>query len=362
MEASAFERPLGRHRVVALCRIVAAMVAAALVVAWPTVSHAANGMRPCDIYAGAGTPCVAAHSTTRALYVAYNGPLYEVMRQADGRRFNVRVRTPGGVADAAAQDAFCAGTACVITRMYDQSPSHNDLTIEGRGGNGAADRGAVANALPVVVEGQRVYGLFIMAGMGYRDDVTRGVARGGEPETMYMVASGAHVNHRCCFDYGNAELNNNDTGNGHMDAVNLSTSCGRRTCYGAGPWVQADLENGLFMSARGGDPDPAYTGNGSPFVTALLKNDGRTFFALRAGNAQHGELTTIYHGHEPLWKPGYSPMHTEGAIVLGTGGDNSNGSIGSFFEGVMTAGVSSPAADEAVQADIVRAGYRLPPG
>ena len=26
---------------------------------------------PCDIYGAAGTPCVAAHSTTRALYAAY---------------------------------------------------------------------------------------------------------------------------------------------------------------------------------------------------------------------------------------------------------------------------------------------------
>jgi len=40
---------------------------------------------PCDIYARAGAPCVAAHSTTRALYAAYNGPLYQVMRQSDGK-------------------------------------------------------------------------------------------------------------------------------------------------------------------------------------------------------------------------------------------------------------------------------------
>src|SRR6266545_2924545 len=40
---------------------------------------------PCDIYAFAGTPCVAAHSTTRALYAAYDGPLYQVRRLSDGR-------------------------------------------------------------------------------------------------------------------------------------------------------------------------------------------------------------------------------------------------------------------------------------
>jgi non-reducing end alpha-L-arabinofuranosidase len=50
-------------------------------------------------------------------------------------------------------------------------------------------------------------------------------------------------------------------------------------------------------------------------------------------------------------------MHAEGAIVLGTGGDNSNGSVGSFFEGVMTAGYPSDATDNAVQANIVAAGY-----
>src|SRR2546429_3190565 len=36
---------------------------------------------PCDIYAAAGDPCVAAHSTTRALYATYDGPLYQVLRQ-----------------------------------------------------------------------------------------------------------------------------------------------------------------------------------------------------------------------------------------------------------------------------------------
>ena len=40
---------------------------------------------PCDIYAAAGDPCVAAHSTTRALYSSYNGPLYQVSTAGGGR-------------------------------------------------------------------------------------------------------------------------------------------------------------------------------------------------------------------------------------------------------------------------------------
>ena len=66
---------------------------------------------PCDIYSAAGDRCVAAHSTTRALYASYNGPLYQVLRQSDGKVLNIGVVQPaasdtGGYADAAAQDAF----------------------------------------------------------------------------------------------------------------------------------------------------------------------------------------------------------------------------------------------------------------
>jgi hypothetical protein len=50
-------------------------------------------------------------------------------------------------------------------------------------------------------------------------------------------------------------------------------------------------------------------------------------------------------------------MRLEGAIILGTGGDNSNGGQGYFFEGVMTNHYSSDAADDAIQANIVAAGY-----
>src|SRR6187401_1957255 len=91
---------------------------------------------PCDVYAAAGNPCVAAHSTTRALYASYSGPLYQVLRQSDGRTLDISVvpavASPapdaGGFANAAAQDAFCANTYCWISVIYDQSPKKNHLT------------------------------------------------------------------------------------------------------------------------------------------------------------------------------------------------------------------------------------------
>ncbi|MFC5908436.1 arabinofuranosidase catalytic domain-containing protein, partial [Streptacidiphilus monticola] len=175
---------------------------------------------PCDIYASGGTPCVAAHSTTRALYGSYNGPLYQVRRASDNATANIGVLSAGGYADAAAQDSFCAGTSCVITVIYDQSGKGNNLTqAPGGGAAGGPDNLANATAAPVTVGGHKAYGVYIAPGTGYRDDNTSGIATGDQPEGMYAVLDGTHYNGGCCFDYGNAETSNNDTGNGHMEAI-----------------------------------------------------------------------------------------------------------------------------------------------
>jgi hypothetical protein len=314
--------------------------------------------RPCDIYEDGGTPCVAAYSTVRSLYRGYHGPLYRVTRVSDGASTEIGVLLPSGYADAARQDAFCTGTACTITRLYDQSPERNDLGMEPIGGNGSPDVGAIANALPVVVNGHQAYGVSVQAGVGYRNDVTRGVPTGAQPQGAYMVTSGHHTDAVCCFDFGNAETSNTDTGNGHMDAVYFGNLCWFGSCPGTNPLVEADMENGLFAGGNG--PFPGNAGNGSPFVTAMLKDNGTTTYAIKDGNAASGALTTEYEGPLPNIG-GYTPMHQEGSVLLGTGGDDSNGSDGSFFEGVMTAGYPSTATDNAIQANIVAAGYREVP-
>jgi non-reducing end alpha-L-arabinofuranosidase len=171
------------------------------------------------------------------------------------------------------------------------------------------------------------------------------------------VTSATHVNSGCCFDYGNAETNNDDNGNGHMDAVYFGTLCWFAPCTGSGPWVQADLENGLFSGGNGNNPNN--DGNSSAFVTALVKNNGTSTYAIKGGNADSGGLSTWYSGSLPT-QGGYIPMHQEGAIILGVGGDNSNSSAGDFFEGVMTSGYPTDAADNAVQANIVSVGYAFP--
>ena len=343
------------------------MVAAAVTITLGAVAAAgsapasAASQGPCDIYAAGGTPCVAAHSTTRALYASYNGPLYQVMRLSDNavkdigvvRPRGVPFEDPGGYADAAAQDEFCANTTCLITRIYDQSGHGNNLTdAPGGGAAGGPDALANATAAPAMVEGAKVYGVYIAAGDGYRDDSTSGIATGDAAEGEYAIFDGTHTNNGCCFDYGNAETNNDDNGAGHMEAIYFGTETAWGRGSGNGPWIMADMENGLFSGQGAGlnsaDPTTNYR-----FTTAMIEGESNQW-AILGGNAQSGSLATDYSGVRPS---GYNPMHKEGAIILGIGGDNSKGSAGTFYEGVMTSGYPSSSTEASVQANIVAAGY-----
>jgi hypothetical protein len=319
---------------------------------------AAAASLPCDIYASAGTPCVAAHSTTRALYASYSGPLYQVRRSSDNATTNISPLSAGGVANAAAQDSFCAGTTCVITEIFDQSGHGNNLTdAPGGGAAGGPDALANATAAPVTVGGHKAYGVYVSAGTGYRDDSTSGIATGDAAEGEYAIFDGTHVNNGCCFDYGNAETNNDDNGAGHMEAIYFGTERTWGTGSGNGPWIMADMENGLF-SGQGAGLNSADQTIADRFTTAMIEGESNQWSIL-GGNAQSGGVSTFYSGVRPS---GYNPMHKEGAIILGIGGDNSKSSAGTFYEGVLTSGYPSAATESSVQASIVAAGYTTSTG
>ena len=318
---------------------------------------------PCDIYGSAGNHCVAAHSTTRALYSAYRGPLYQVKRSSNNATTNISPIFPGGVANARTQDSFCFETSCVISIIYDQSGNGNDLTdappggaTRGPGPNGF-DNLADATAAPISLNGKKAYGVFIPGKTGYRNNAAKNTATGDEAQGMYAVLDGTHYNGGCCFDYGNAETSSDDTGAGHMEAISFGNITVWGTGAGDGPWIYADLENGLFTGQSAGQntADPTITFR---FVTAIVKGEPNNW-AIRGGNAASGSLSTFYSGVRPN---GYNPMHKEGAIILGTGGDNSDGAVGTFYEGVMTAGFPSDETENRVQANIVAAGYSTSPG
>jgi hypothetical protein len=313
---------------------------------------------PCDIYASGGTPCVAAHSTVRALYTAYDGPLYQVRRTKDNTRTDVRTEGAGGYANSTQQDMFCAGTSCFIATIYDQSPKKNHLVPGPAGTWGPADLEADATKAKITVKGHPVYGVYTTGGftpnpgVGYRNDNTSGVATGDQPEGVYMVASGRHFNQWCCFDYGNAETNARDDGDATMECVYFGSSTQWGHGSGNGPWVMADLENGLF--AGGELVYPGNTPISADYITGMVKGNSGNYFKIKGGSAQTGTLKTMYEGPRPK---GYSPMKKQGAIILGIGGDNSHSAEGTFFEGAITSGYPSDATDDAIQANIIAAGY-----
>ncbi|HVZ89954.1 MAG TPA: arabinofuranosidase catalytic domain-containing protein, partial [Polyangia bacterium] len=420
-----------------------------------TAGSGATG--PCDLYQAGNTPCAAAHSTVRALYGAYTGPLYQVQRASDKSTKDILVGS-GGFADTSVQDSFCSGTTCTIPIIYDQSPNGNHLRVTWfaywlqSGGNPAS-----ATAAKITVGGHSVYGVKSGTNVAYRTGValsgtasvnkgsstvtfsapqtlpansallfaanskdcpanswpnncnfrayfttaaitasttvtltssytgtsapstavwnqtTKGVATGDAAEAIYSVFDGKTYSSWCCFDYGNSELPGVDDGNGTMEAIywGADTQFGQ-SGGGSGPWVAADLENGMYEGYENGSSKVASNTSvtGVPYLTAMLKGlsakdcpAGLTSsgcFALKAGNATSGKLAfkfdadTMNYGARP---PGYSPQKKEGAIILGTGGDGSNSGAGIWFEGAMTIGAPSDTTDDAVQANIVAAGY-----
>jgi hypothetical protein len=322
---------------------------------------------PCDIYAAAHDPCVSAVSTTRALYKAYNGPLYQVIRQSDGKTLNIGVVARGGYADAAAQDAFCANTTCWITTIYDQSPEHNDLTQAPRGGFSGPAMGGfnnlpLADMAPVTVMGHKVYGVFIEPGMGLRNDHPKATAVDDQAEGIYWVINGHHFNSGCCFDYGNAETDSRDDDNGTMETAYFGNAGAWFHGVPPGPWIMTDQENNLAgcVNADGSKLCTSLPTVTWRFVTAIAEGEPNHWTTM-GGDAQRGRLAVMYDG--PRVNSTYAPMRKQGAILLGNGGDNSNGSQGTFYEGAMTAAGTFPSAatEQLVQANVVAAGYGAAP-
>ncbi len=363
---------LGLMLALALTLPPAALMMAQQAGAERNVPHRPEG--PCDIYAEANCPCVAAHSTTRALYAAYSGPLYQVMRQLDGKTLDIGVVQPaaspipdaGGYADAAAQDSFCANTYCWITTIYDQSGKNNHLVQAPRGGFSGPAMGGfnnlpLADMAPITIMGHKAYGVFIAPGMGLRWNDAHGTAVDDQAEGQYWVVSGHHYNSGCCYDYGNAETDSRDDGNGTMETTYFGNAGNWYHGPPPGPWVMTDQENNLVgcVNPDGSKNCPDLPNIGWRFVTATADGEPHRWRSM-GGDAQQGDLKVMFDGKRV--NNTYDPMRKQGAILLGNGGDNSNGSQGTFYEGAMTAAATFPTQEtnQKVQANVVAAKYNVP--
>ena len=312
---------------------------------------------PCDLYAAGGTPCVAAYSTVRALSVAYTGPLYQLRRTSDGQTKDIGTSAPGGYANSADQESFLGTGAGTISKLYDQSGKGNDLVKAPAGCyTGTAslpDNEANAKGRSLMVGGQKVYALYMVPQDGYRNNKATGMPTGSAAQGIYEIVDGKRGGPACCWDFGNASTNNCNGGTGNMNTLFFGTGYWGKGA-GKGPWFLADLEAGVWAGGTGGS-NTTNTANPSmamDYAFGILKTNA-TNYAIRVANAQSGDLATAYDGNTPAslkWS-------MRGGIVLGIGGDNSNSSFGTFFEGAITAGRPTDATDDMILKNVQAAGY-----
>ncbi|HEX4309526.1 MAG TPA: arabinofuranosidase catalytic domain-containing protein, partial [Acidobacteriaceae bacterium] len=253
-----------------------------------------------------------------------------------------------------------------ITTIYDQSPKHNDLTQAPRGGFSGPAMGGfnnvpIADMAPITIMGHKAYGVFIEPGMGLRVDDAKGTAVDDQAEGQYWVINGLHFNSGCCFDYGNAETDSRDDDNGTMETAYYGNAAPWFHGDASGPWIMTDQENNLVGCVN--TDGTKHCANLSTitwrFVTAMAKGEPHHWTSM-GGDARQGALSVMFDG--PRVNATYDPMRKQGAILLGNGGDNSNSSQGTFYEGAMTAANTFPAdaTDQLVQANVVAAKYDVP--
>ena len=339
------------RRALLILAAAAALVIAGLMGGGATPARAATE-EPCDIYAAADTPCVAAHSTTRALYDAYDGPLYQVERASDGTTTDICLVSTGGVRQLGHAGLVLRGHYLLITEIFDQSGHGNNLTDAPAGGDDSGpDSLANAAAAPVRSTGTRPTGSTPAPASG--TGTTPPLA--SRPATRRRASTTSSTARTSTTSAASTSATPRPTTTTTATAPwKPSTSATRRLGHGAGtgPWIMADLENGLYSGSNAGynsgDPTIDYR-----FTTAMIEGEGEPVGDHRRQRAIGLACPPTSAGRAL----GLQPDDKQGAIMLGIGGDNSDGGAGTFYEGVMTSGYPTAATEDAVQANIVSADY-----
>ncbi|HEX7598117.1 MAG TPA: arabinofuranosidase catalytic domain-containing protein, partial [Polyangia bacterium] len=342
-----------------------------------TTSVSTLGEGPCDIYAAAGMKCVAAYSMVRSLSKSYTGPLFQVRAGSSSNNNTMSGGTtkdimPGtdGFADTATVDAACGSGYCTVSVLYDHSGTGNDLKRAPKGNTAGGATGALDDYESIATKGQvtagghKVYSLYMNKTEGYRSQTGtpgKSMPTGTQPQGTYELADGTHGGSACCWDFGNV------TSNPATEWAFMDTICFGVTYWGkgngSGPWFAVDFEGGVWAGGtKIGDPGygglnnvgPANTANPSlkvPFALGFIRVKSSEYAIRVADVATASDLTTAYLGGLP------ATMGHKGGIVLGVGGDNSNNSMGTFYEGAIVAGYPTNDIELAVMKNIKAVGY-----
>jgi hypothetical protein len=275
-----------------------------------------------------------------------------------------------GFVESSAVDAACGTGYCTVSILYDHSGNGNDLKRAPKGSTAGGSTGAeddyesIATKGQVTAGGHKVYSLYMNKHEGYRVQTGvkgKNMPTGSQPQGTYMLADGTRGATACCFDFGNA-TSNPATEWHFMDCLCLETSYWGKG-NGSGPWFGADFENGVWAGgSKVGDPGwgglndahPANTNNPSLkvlFALGFLRVKSSEY-AIRVGDlSTASDLATAYIGAPP------ATVDHRGGIVLGVGGDNSNTSFGTFYEGAMVAGYPTNDIELSVMKNIKAVGY-----
>jgi hypothetical protein len=344
-------------------RFTTLLAMAIAVAAQPNAALAQEG--PCDIYEAAGTPCIAAYSTTRLLNSKYTGPLYQVRKTTDKTTKDIGANAPG-----ADQDAFLGSGAGTISKLYDQSGKGNDLTVAKKGSySGTAsqnDNEANAKGKSIVINGKKAYAVFINPVEGYRNNqenyagypavapLGNGVPTGDKPQGIYALEDGSrsNVGNACCFNFGTASRDNAAGPRGGMNALFFGVCTYWNTGAGSGPWFMVDIEGGVSAGTAKNNNLPS---SKFDFAFGITKSNSSNM-TIRVADATAGttgspKLVTAFNGN-PI-----APWKVPGGITLGIGGDNSNSSNGTFYEGCITSGRPSDETDDKILLNVRAARY-----
>jgi hypothetical protein len=187
-----------------------------------------------------------------------------------------------------------------------------------------------------------------------------------EPQAIYMLADGTRTGTACCWDFGNVSPNPKTYA--VMNTLFFGQAFWGKGA-GTGPWFGADIEAGVWMGGSNpgepgwGDLDtaddaPANTNNPAlrvKYALGFLKTaPGPERYALRMADlATATTVTTAYAGDYPAGRN----LDSQGAVVLGVGGDNSNNSWSTFYEGAIVAGFPADGTEDAVFQNLKALGY-----
>jgi hypothetical protein len=309
----------------------------------------------------------------RALSSTYKGALYQVRSGSSatntgtGGAFKDIGMLSDGYADSAAQDDFCTGTTCTVSKLYDQSGNGNDLIRASKGpsGNGTRsgedDYESVANKVSITAGGHKVYGLYIQQYAGYRTALgvtSKGVPSGNKDQGIYELIDGTHFGGACCWDFGSVSPDPSKYVT--MNTIFFGTGFWGKGASN-GPWFGGDFEGGVWMGGSSNN-DPGTPGASAntnnptlkvPFALGILHTPVGKYALRMADISTATDLTTGYDGNIPSGKT----WGNAGGIGLGIGGDNSNNSEGTFFEGALTNGAPSNATDLLIMKNIQAVGY-----